>query len=238
MNWRAAIDTKIIHRPKYLVEDYVRKLSFVNAGALEWGNVYCIDYVMKNMKSAAPFFEIGSLCGLSTNIISYYRKKYNRTNDFYSCDKWDFGGGERMYLSPFEGTGVTEKSYGEFVKQAFISNVKMFSAFHLPYHIEEFSDQVFKWWEEKKQITTMFGQQVKLGGTFSFVFIDGNHDYEFAKIDFENTDRFLEKDGYILFDDSHDFATCGVPRVIKEMKQTGRYKVVMKNPNYLVQKIN
>ena len=75
------------------------------------------------------------------------------------------------------------------------------------------------------------------GNTNKFCYIDGNHSYEFARRDFENTDRFLEPGGFILFDDSADGTKFEVGAVIDEVKRMSNYRVVLKNPNYLVQKI-
>ena len=65
---------------------------------------------------------------------------------------------------------------------------------------------------------------------------DGNHTYEFAKRDFENCDRFLERGGLILFDDSADGSERGVCQVVQEVLETNRYDLVTKNPNYFFKK--
>jgi Methyltransferase domain len=71
-----------------------------------------------------------------------------------------------------------------------------------------------------------------LGGAISFCYIDGNHSYDFAKLDFENCDRFLEKGGFMLFDDSADGSDWDVCKVVQEVIATGRYDLIAKNPNY------
>jgi hypothetical protein len=38
---------------------------------LNAGNVECIDYAIGHLPSDAPMLEIGSWCGLSTNVISH-----------------------------------------------------------------------------------------------------------------------------------------------------------------------
>ena len=48
----------------------------------------------------------------------------------------------------------------------------------------------------------VFGRSFQLGGPISFCYIDGNHTDDLAKRDFENCDRYLEKGGFVLFDDS------------------------------------
>lgn len=76
-----------------------------------------------------------------------------------------------------------------------------------------------------------------MGGQISFACIDGNHSYEFVKDDFRNVDHHLEIGGYILFDDSADYYTqFGVNRLMKEIKRMDSYELVLKNPNYLLEK--
>ena len=60
---------------------------------------------------------------------------------------------------------------------------------------------------------------------------------ESAKMDFENVDQVLDTGGFILFDDSADNSSWEVTRVIDEIKKTGRYEVIIHNPNYLLKKI-
>src|SRR3954466_6118167 len=64
---------------------YVQWLSFANAGMLNQGNLWCFDYAMRHLPSDAPMVEIGSFCGLSTNLISYYRQKHGRGNALFTC---------------------------------------------------------------------------------------------------------------------------------------------------------
>ena len=77
---------------------------------------------------------------------------------------------------------------------------------------------------------------MQLGGPISFCYIDGNHTYEGAKLDFLNCDVFLEPGGFLLFDDSveHQF---GGWRVMPEVLATGRYQLAATNPNHLFRKV-
>lgn len=106
-----------------------------------------------------------------------------------------------------------------------------------PFTIEEFASDFFRLWKEEKLAKDVIGRAVQLGGAISFAYIDGNHSYEFVKADFCNVDKYLEVGGFILFDDSADYhVQFGVNRLMKEIKKKGNYKVVIKNPNYLVKK--
>ncbi|HEX8475894.1 MAG TPA: class I SAM-dependent methyltransferase [Pyrinomonadaceae bacterium] len=206
-------------------------LSFANAGMLERGNHYCFDYVMRNLPSDAPMLEIGSFCGLSTNFITYYKKKHNIKNRLFNCDRWEFENTHKS--SMLDDLGITHGEYRQFVKESYMRNVQMFSRVDLPYTIEMFSDEFFDAWRKAAHVSDVFDRPVTLGGALSFCYIDGNHSYEFARRDYENADEFLERGGFILFDDSADSSTWEVKRVIEEVKASGKYDVAAKNPNYL-----
>ncbi len=81
------------------------------------------------------------------------------------------------------------------------------------------------------------GNALTLGGAVSFCYIDGDHSYQSCKEDFENSDEFLTAGGLLLFDDSADKGIWGnVHKVVKEVQQSGRYELIIKNPNYLFRK--
>lgn len=102
--------------------------------------------------------------------------------------------------------------------------------------IELFSDEFFQAWRSSRAVQDIFGRPIALGGPISFCYIDGNHSYDFVKRDFENVDAFLERGGFILFDDSEDGSAWEVCRVVQEVRASGRYDLVIKNPNYLFRK--
>jgi len=210
-------------------------LSYANAGMLHVGNRYCFDYAISHLPSHAPIVEIGSFCGLSTNFLTYYKKRHGRENKIFNCDRWEFENTDKS--SPLDELAITHAEYRAFVKDTYTRNVEFFSRLDRPHTIEMFSDEFFSAWRDKSESTDIFGRQVQLGGPISFCYIDGNHSYEFAKRDFQNCDEFLEPAGFILFDDSADDSPFEVNRVIEEIKSSGGYEVVVKNPNYLLRKL-
>jgi hypothetical protein len=222
---------------KHTHVEFIDWLKFANAGMLDAGNIYCFEYAIKNLPSDKPIIEIGSFCGLSTNLITFYLQRFSKNNRVITCDKWMFEGSENQD-SLLLGSTLKHKEYREFVKETYMRNISFFSKHNLPYTIECFSDEFFDRWNKKEKSKDIFGREIDLGGSISFAYIDGNHTYDFAKRDFENTDKWLEKGGFILFDDSGDFSNWEVKKVISELKQSGRYEVVAANPNYLVRKIN
>jgi hypothetical protein len=215
--------------------EYLSWLTFANAGMLTRGNVWCMDYAIRNLPSEAPILEIGSFCGLSTNVITYLKEKHNVKNPLITCDEWIFEGSEGGGLLG-DSQSVTHAEYKQFVKETFLRNVQMFSCNRLPFTIELFSDKFFSAWASGQKCQDVFARDVRLGGPISFCYIDGNHSYDYVRRDFENCDRFLEKGGFILFDDSADGSEWEVCKVVQEVVKTKRYDLIAKNPNYFFKK--
>ncbi len=222
---------RTLHPIVDISDEYTDLLIGVNAGWLERGNLCAISHAIENLPSGAPIVEIGTFCGLSTNIIHYYKLKYGRENRLINCDKWEWNSNGNVGDS-----AVSISEYLAFAMDSYKRSVQIFSRENLPYTVKEFSDDFFRLWRASEEATDIFGRQVILGGPISFGFIDGNHDYDFAKRDFLNTDEFLEPGGFILFDDSSDDSPWEVTQVRDEVLLTNRYEVVMKNPNYLFRK--
>ena len=214
--------------------EYVNWLCFANAGMFDRGNLYCFEYAIKHLPSAAPIVEIGSFCGLSTNLLPYYEERNGVRNPLITCDKWAFEGA--IGNSTLGDSPVTHEEYSAYVKETFIRNVRIFSRNALPHTVEMFSDDFFNAWRESREVFDVFGRRTRLGGPISFCYIDGNHTYEYVKRDFENCDEFLEPRGFILFDDSADSSDWEVRKVIAEIKESKRYELIVNNPNYLFMK--
>lgn len=215
---------------------YMDWLVFTNAGMLLRGNIDCFDYAIKNIPSDAPIVEIGSFCGLSTNMLTHCKERNNAKNKLISCDKWIT---EPETEGMLDGSwNISREEYRAFIIDTYIRNIKMFSRYDLPYTIAMLSDDFFSAWNDSKQCVDVLGRTITLGGPISFCYIDGNHTYPFVKRDFINVDAFLEVGGFILFDDSADEFSCfEVGKVVQEVIRTKRYKVIAKNPNYFLKKM-
>ena len=218
---------------KKVEDEYLTWLQFANSGMLNPGNVYAMKYAIENLPTSDPIIEIGSFCGLSTNVLSYFLRKNQRKNIIFCSDKWIFEGSEESV-----NLGLSDISHADYrssVKETFMRNINFFSP-NRPHPIELFSDEFFEKWKTQKKVVDVFNQSITLGGNISFSYIDGNHNYEFAKRDFENVNQHLVPGGFILFDDSSDSASFGLSKLMREIKQRSDYSLVMKNPNYLFQK--
>lgn len=226
-----------ILRPRLIdiSDEYVNWLCYANAGLLNRGNLYCFDYAIRNLPTEAPIIEIGSFCGLSTNLLTFYKERHDVHNLLITCDKWEFQG---VKISSMVGeSSISHSEYRTFVRETYIRNVRMFSRYDLPYTIEILSDGFFAAWRKREKVIDVFGRSIQLGGRISFCYIDGNHSYEYVKRDFENCHEFLERGGFILFDDSAVGSVFeGVCKVVAGVKASGKYDLVIRNPNYLFKK--
>lgn len=216
-------------------DTYTTWLCFANAGMLDKGNLHLMDLAMKQLPGSAPILEIGSFCGLSTNLLTHFKRKYGLKNRLITCDKWVFENADEQ--GPHIGTSpVLFSDYKEFVRNSYLRNIRLFSADDLPFTVEATSDEFFPAWREQKETRDVLGRPLILGGPISFCYIDGDHTYMGVKKDFLNCDAFLDIGGFLLFDDS-TVPSFGVRDLMPEITAAGRYELVATNPNHLFQKV-
>lgn len=224
-----------IHQTKE-ANEFLTWISFAVPGMLVPENVDAMEHAITNMPPGKPILEIGSFCGKSTVVLSYLLSKRSKSTPIFTCDKWEFEGQE-LGAPLGDSPSVTHDDYRAYVRDTFLRTTQTFAADHLPHTIECFSDEFFRRWFENEKTVDVFGRSVTLGGEISFCYIDGNHTYEFAKRDFENTDRALVSGGFILFDDSGDDSVWDeVNQLTREIASGREYELVSNNPNYLFRK--
>jgi len=216
-------------------EEFVHWLRFAVPGMTASGNERSFEFVAMNLESNAPVLEIGSFCGLSTILIGHYLKKYGKSNRIITCDRWMFEG-QKLGESLGGSRLLTHDEYKLFVKESYIRNILTFLPDNKPFTIELFSDDFFDKWNQSLTAVDVLNRNIELGGDVAFCFIDGNHQYEFAKRDFVNSDKCLISGGFLLFDDSGDGSGWEVNRLAKEIASNPHYEVVARNPNYLFRK--
>lgn len=215
--------------------EYMNWLTFVNPGMLERGNAYCFNYAISHLPTDAPIVEIGSFCGLSTNMIAYLKEKQGVINPLITCDKWIFEGVEEQVMVG-DSESVPHSELRSFVRESFIRNTSFFSRRDRPYTVDALSDEFFAMWAENRKCRDVFGRDITLGGPISFCYVDGDHSYEAAKRDFGNLDRYLVPGGFVLFDDSANGESFGVCQLVKEVLVSGKYELVARAPNYFFKK--
>jgi SAM-dependent methyltransferase len=230
---RLAALARFLDPPVDVSEPYTDAITIAVPGWLNRGNLYCFDRALGDLPSDAPMIEIGSFCGLSASLLSYYKRKHGRRNRLITVDIWRYG---RMERELGGKTPTTYEEFRAFVKESYLRNVRAFSAWDLPYPFEMSSDELFAAWREGREGHDLFGRPLRLGGPISFCYVDGSHRYEPARNDFRHAHEFLEPGGYLFFDDSYDGAGWGVGRVVAEVRASGDYELVLRNPNYLFRK--
>jgi hypothetical protein len=217
-------------RVRALDDEFVRWLSYANAGMLHPGNAWSMDRAVRGLRPGEAVVEIGSFAGLSTNAICHLLRKHGRDNAFYTCDNWDVTAhGETRRI---EGSGVTFPEYARYVKESFVRNVSFFSPGNRPHTIEASSADFLREWREGKAVTDVFERPVRLGGRIGFAYVDGIHSVEAVSAEFEALDASMEAGGFILFDDSADSSPFGLNRLMREIAAAGRYELVGQTPNY------
>ncbi len=197
------------------------------------GNIRAFDHAVRYMPEKGVIVEIGSLFGLSTNIISYLTFKYHRDNLFFTCDPWVFEGADKP-VGGYYNAG--SKAYRDYAKSIFIMNTELFSAGKEPYTIEAYSHQFFELWRSGSTTEDIYGRSVTLGGPISFAYIDGAHAYDAVKADFLGVDQHLLPGGFILFDDSADDSPFEATQIAVEVARNPAYELVFKTLNYFFRK--
>jgi len=215
-------------------DEFIRWLRYANAGMLEPGNVWSMDYVIRHLPSRHPLVEIGSFAGLSTNVICHLLRKHGRDNTFFTCDNWDVTG--QQLTGRIEGSDMPFPDYAAFVKATYVRNVDFFSQRNRPYTIEAGSNEFFGKWGRGESAIDVFGRQARLGGPIGFCYVDALHACDAVRKEFESIDLHLDTGGFILFDDSSDSSPFGLSRLMREIRGHGGYELVHQNPNYLFRK--
>jgi hypothetical protein len=217
------------------------RCSVIGEGMLHDGNIYLMDYAIKNMPENGFVMEIGCYGGLSTNLILHLLSKNNKKQQLIGCDAW-------IYEGYKDHTGIIEKhidgrkdidrkKYMEHIKKSFIRSTQFLHPDTLPYTCHCTSDVFFEKWNENESFEDVFHRKISLDKPISFCYIDGDHSYEQTKKDFENIDSKLLVDGFVLIDDSAKGMNFGSAKFIKDLLKKKNYKFIDSNPNYLFQKI-
>jgi len=217
------------------------RATIIGEGMLHEGNIYLINYAIKNMPKKGFALEIGTYGGLSTNLILHLLKKHDKTNKLIGCDAWIYEGynDNKGKIENFiDGRrDINRIDYMNYIKNSFIRSTKLLHPNSLPYICHIKSDGFFEKWNNNEELTDVFNRKIHLNHKISFAYIDGDHSYRQTKKDFENVSKFLIKGGFILVDDSADYLNFGSVKYVRKIKSNSNFMVVAKNPNYLFQKI-
>lgn len=145
-------------------------------GWLSSREIITLFEIAKHCKNGV-IVEIGSWKGKSTICLSKGSKMGNKI-PIYAID-------------PHTGSEEHQKKYGKVnTYDDFLENIKKANCDDLIIPIKKRSDDVIKDWNKK----------------ICFLFIDGAHDFNSVKMDFENFNKYLIKDGIVAF---HDYTVWG-----------------------------
>lgn len=168
--------------------------------------------------------------------------QHKKGNSFFTCDAWIYEGYKDhlkdiadIYIDGRKD--ILRTDYSEYLKNAFINSTTFLSPKNLPFSFHMYSDTFFESWNNRKNELDVFGRKVALGGEICFAYIDGGHSYEIAWKDFNNITTHLVKGGFVLLDDSADGQNFGSAHMMSSIKKDKRFKVIAKNPNYLIRKV-
>jgi hypothetical protein len=217
----------------------VYSIAYATGGMLTRGNVDALYYALKETRNIEGcLLEIGSFCGLSSNVITFLKRHLGVERPLFAIDPWNLVNLDEMEEDRTEiELGIPDSELSEFIREAYRTRVRFFSRSDLPNAIQGFSHDVFAKWEKGETVKDLFDRDVTLGGPIAFAYIDGDHSYEGAKQDFHNVDRYLSTGGMILFDDSGDRDDRGCAVAAREAAGRPNYQLVSKNPNYLIRKL-
>ena len=229
---------------KTIFNDYfIKRLrcTVIGEGMLHEGNIYLIDYALKNMPKNGATFEIGVYGGLSTNLILYLKFKNNIISEHYGCDAWVYEGYNDCLAkkeSYIDGRNdISRTDYMNYIKSAFINATNFLHPNNLPYVAHFRSDDFFEKWNKNEIFIDVFERSFFVNKNISFAYIDGDHSFEQTKKDFENVDAKLNLNGFVLIDDSAKKSNFGSAKYVSEILKNPNYKYIDRNPNYLFQKI-
>lgn len=230
-------------KPKHKIinDPFFKRLtsSVVGGNMLPEGNIYLMDYAIKNMPENTCVFEIGCFGGNSSVVIIYLIKKHKRNAELYACDCWIYEGFKDHTVKiedHFDGyPSLKREDFMSYVKCNYQEAVKLFHPEKLPYTVALNSDEFFNCVNGKKDCIDLFERKVVLPA-IGFAYIDGGHSYEQCKKDFINIDKHLARNGFVLFDDSSKKMKFGSALFMKEMLENPGYEFIDENPNFLFKK--
>lgn len=214
--------------------------TLIGRDMLHEGNIFLFNHGLKNIPDKGFILEIGSYAGMSANLINHLLTKHQKSRKIFSCDPWIYEG----FLDKNQGSSqfidgrsdIERTSYNAYIKQAYMEACYLLSKHNLPYAFQYYSDDFFQFWKSTLEKKDLFDRTCQLGGSLAFTYIDGDHSYEQAKKDFDNTFELTVSGGFILLDDSGKGMPFGSAKLALELKGRNDIEVVFANPNYLLRK--
>ena len=220
-------------RPTPFPDPHVAWIRRATRGEIHYSLDHVLDRAVAELPGSEPVLEIGSFCGLSTNLIAYLLRKRGRSNSFFTTDPWTF---EEEVGETVPGSSIPVTEYRALIQGQFKTNVAFWNRERPPHSFALSSDDFFVAWRDGQERTDLWGRSVKLGGPLAFCFVDGAHAAENVRRDFENVDAHLVAGGLILFDDSDPYGRYPHIYGIVEEALRGGYELLADYPAHLIRK--
>jgi hypothetical protein len=222
-------------RPTAYPDPHVKWIRRATRGEIHYSLDHLLDRAVMELPTGDPVLEIGSLCGLSTNLIAYLLRKHGRPNAFFTTDPWTF---EEETGDSVPGSAIPIADYRDLIRRQFETNVRFWNADRLPHSFALPSDEFFVAWREGCEATDVFGRAARLGGPLAFCFVDGAHAAENVRRDFENVHAHLVRGGLVLFDDSDPYGRHPhIYGVVEDALGRG-YELLADYPGHLIRKVD
>ncbi len=179
------------------IDPFIKEIAFEYWGWLRPGNVWCFRHALERLPNGAPLLEIGSFCRAVHDHTLVPEKAIGHPEPDIACDPWSEPPGPAD--API--TNSTPITYGQPASMCTTVLSEMFRISAgmgtLAASFQLTSDEFFEAWTGGADHTDLFRQTRKLGGTFAFVYVDGNHSHSVVRRDFENIDPLLEPGGFV-----------------------------------------
>ena len=171
-----------------------------------------------------PKFSNGAEIGVNEGDFSERILEIVRPKKLHLIDPWKFKNEELYRITPYGSEKIQSQ---EMMDARFESVVKRFKT-------EIKKGQVIINRNPSEEILSRFDDNY-----FHWVYVDGNHLYEFVKKDLDLCFKKLKKGGLITGDDYYEGGWCngGVKKAVDEFINTGLVRVIqIKNSQYILQK--
>lgn len=219
---------------KKLNNRYISYFNFLLGGEIHKGNLELISFVFSKIKNHSNILQIGTFTGKTTIVMDYLARTNNKTFNFIDCDYFKFVEFEKNWFEKNKFS-ISSSDYDNFIFENYKNNVDFFKI-----NVQTFKMDSLKFLEKiskNEEIVDIKDKKLKVKN-FDFVFLDGWHSYEHTKKEFEFIEKLLNKNSYILFDDSYMLSGWGVDKLMTDIKKKKNFKFISRMPNYLFQKIS
>ena len=197
--------------------DYINNLALqtqivIKKSPLNYNHGFLIFYYLKkflinNKSKKITILETGTARGFSTIIMSHVLKKLNINGKIHTIDV--IPNNKKIYWNC-----ISDPKNGKVTRKELLNKYK----------------------KEQQYISFNYGSSEKIIKKLNlerinFAFLDGSHDYEDVKIEYNYLKNCQKKGDIIFFDDVTPGVFDGIVKIVNEIKNENLYKVTFLNFN-------